>query len=129
MRRFSRVRNDAVVRAGEEDVGVLRIGRDVAGFAAARPSYGRLDAAAGRTAAAAEAVGARHAHRAVVLLRAADVIRHVLGRDDVVELLGREILRRPGALPPASTLNVTAPPPSLPRTTCFGSSGSIQRSW
>src|SRR5688500_20245915 len=32
---------------------------------------------------------------AVVLLRAADVIRHVRGGEDVVELRGREVLVRP----------------------------------
>src|SRR5439155_26732863 len=58
----------SVVRAGEEDVHVFRVGRDVARLAAA-DRVERLDAAAS-SAAASEAVVARDAERAVVLLRA-----------------------------------------------------------
>ena len=65
-------------------------------------------------------VAARHAQRAVVLLRAADVIRHVLGRDHVIELRRSENPGRPGALRDVARCSVTAPPPSLPSTTCFG---------
>ena len=83
-----------------EDVGILRIGRDVAGLRAAgavqRGRRRTAAAAAATTAtAAAEARVARHADRAAVLLRAADVIRNVLRRDDVVILRRRKVLRRP----------------------------------
>src|SRR5260370_42547484 len=40
---------------------------------------------------------AGNANAGVVLLCAADVIRNVLGRGDVIQLRGRETLRRPGA--------------------------------
>src|SRR6185436_10968760 len=91
----------AVIGAGVEDFDVLRIGRDVARLAAA-DGVERFGVAAGIAAAAAAAPGhavvARNAQRAVVLLRAADVKRHVPGRDHVVELLGRKALPRPAAL-------------------------------
>ena len=45
---------------------------------------------------------ARHAHGAAVLLRAADVVRHVLGRDDVVVLRRRDVLRASSPWPLAS---------------------------
>ena len=99
----------AVVAAGEEDVRVLRIGRDVARLGAARVvraghRIGRGATASTRaTAAAAPAAAkpprtrvARHADRAAVLLRAAHVIRQVLRRDHVVELARRIRARRPG---------------------------------
>src|SRR6202008_1381044 len=76
----------AVVGAGVEDVDVLRIGRDVAGLAAA-DGIERFGVAAGiaepAAAAPGHAVVARDAERAVVLLRAADVKRRVPGRDHV----------------------------------------------
>ena len=75
----------AAVAAGEEHVEVFRIGRDVAALAAADRVEDRRQAALARA-----GVGlAADAGRAVVLLRAADVIRHVLGREHVVELPGR----------------------------------------
>ena len=85
----------AVVRAGEEDVDVLRIRRDVAVLVAA-DRVERLHRPL--TAAAGDPVVARHAQRAVVLLRAAEMIGHMLGSDDVIELLGRESLVRPRPL-------------------------------
>ena len=92
----------AVIRAGVVDVEILWIGRDVAGLTAAHlvRRHGRnpSEPAAGDDAASAFARIARHAQRAVVLLRAAHVIRHVLGRDHMVELPGREILGRPRPL-------------------------------
>ena len=60
--------------------------RDPAGFAAARLEPVRD----------VQRAAARAAERGVVLLRAADVIRKVRRRDDVIELCGREILVRPG---------------------------------
>ena len=72
----------AAVAAGVEDVDVARVGRDVAALAAA--DLVELTAA-----------GARHAGGRVVLLRAAHVIRHVGGREDVVELRGRKVLIGP----------------------------------
>ncbi len=102
----------AVVRAREKHVDVLRVRRDIAGFSPPRPvgdihgAFGDAPAAAtaptstAPTAAAPESkarsVPVRgQAQRAVVLLRAANVVRHVRGRDHVVELSGREILVRP----------------------------------
>ena len=83
--------DQAAVAAGEEDVGVARIVGDVAALAAAD----RIEDAIGAAVAAARPAGrlARHARRAVVLLRAADVIRNVGRRDHVVELRRRA---RPG---------------------------------
>ena len=112
--RFRRVRNDPLLppakkTSGSRDparcsrVRILRRCRS----AVRRP--GRLRRIRGRPAGA-PATGlprrgrdrdghvARDADRAAVLLRAADVIRHVRGRDGVVELPGRVIALRPGAL-------------------------------
>ena len=75
VRRLSRVMKLPLFAAGEEDVGVLRIRRDVPVLAPA-DLVERIDPPL--ASAARHAVGARHAHRAVVLLRAAEVVGHVL---------------------------------------------------
>ena len=87
----------AVVAAREEDVRVLRIGRDVSRLASAG-GVERRRAAASAAAKSATGLFARDARGAAVLLRAADVIRHVLRRGDVIELAGRIITRGPRAL-------------------------------
>ena len=113
----------AVVRPRVELVGVERIGPDVTGLASAghvrhrhtaqrdvvRAERRGVAAGAGATTSAAPAPAAgaqpegggvpveRRAERAVVLLRAADVIRDVPGGRDVIELLRRKVLRRPRA--------------------------------
>ena len=104
VRRFSALEERAVVAAGEEDVRVLRIGRDVGRLRAADAVRIRTAGAAAATAAAAaaaappgEARRARHADRAAVLLRAAHVVRQVRRRDHVVELRRRVVARAPRA--------------------------------
>ena len=84
----------AVVRAGEVQVGIARVRCDVAGLAAAR-LVGRHR---WHAAEAARARVARHAQRAVVLLRTAHVERDMRGGDHVVELRGREVLVAPREL-------------------------------
>ena len=106
-------RQQAAVAAGVEDVGVFGIRRDVAALAAA--DVVELAAA-----------GARHAGGAVVLLRAADVIRHVRGGEDVVELRGRKVLVGPGLA--AVDRDVGAAVVALDHAAC-GRSGAIHRSW
>ena len=86
--------DQAAVAAGIEDVGIVRVARDVAAFAAAHGIEHLIGATAGPTRAALR-LPAGHARGAVVLLRTADVIRHVSGRDDVVELRRRHRLRGP----------------------------------
>ena len=103
VRRSSRVEERAVVAAGVEDVGIPGIGRDVAGLRAAGAVECRRRATAAAASAAATAAAApaaevrvaRHADRAPVLLRAADVIRDVARRDGVVILRRRDVLRAP----------------------------------
>ena len=102
----------AVVRAGVEEIGVARIGADVAGLSAtcnvryshaARRDISRSYSATTSTDSAAPAAQTegsripvvRNAERGIVLLRPADVIRDVLGGDDVVKLLGGERLIGP----------------------------------
>src|SRR6185295_19310728 len=65
--------DQAAVAAGEEDVGPPRIAGDVAALAAADRVEDLVGAAAGAAGSALRRL-ARHARRAVVLLRAADVI-------------------------------------------------------
>ena len=80
--------------------------------APARAAAAATAAAAAAAAPAAEVRVARHADRAAVLLRAADVIRHVRRRDDVVELRRRD---SPAPVQRLRRRRVdTAPPPSLP---------------
>ena len=88
-------RDQAAVAARIEDVRVARIARDVAALAAAHRVEHLIGASARSPRAALRGL-ARHAGRAVVLLGAADVIRHVLRRDDVIELRRRHRLSRPG---------------------------------
>src|SRR5689334_2250452 len=81
---------EVTVAAGEDDVGIIGAGGDPTALAAAdlipvlladRPAIG----------------AARDAHRAVVLLRAADLVGNVRGGDDVVELgRGLVVLAGPG---------------------------------
>ena len=85
-------RDEAAVAAGEEQIRRPRIAGDVAALAAADRVEDLIDAA--RSAEAGRRL-ARKAGGAVVLLRAADVIRHVPGRNHVVHLRGRHRLRRP----------------------------------
>ena len=82
----------AVVGAGKEDVGVGRVRRDVARFAAAH-LVGRHRRVAAATTARVGVAG--RAQRAVVLLRAAHVEGQVSRRDHVVPLRGREVLVAP----------------------------------
>ena len=87
--------DDPGLIAAVKDVGVLWIGRDVPGLAAAgavQPvSGGRLGVAQVQSAVA------RHASRSVVLLRAADVIGQIGGGRDVIKLRRGITLRRPGS--------------------------------
>src|SRR5579871_6908282 len=71
----------ALVIAGVDDVRIGRIGRDIAGFAAAhRIPVRTIDASA--VAAAGDGDGS------VVLLRAVNTIRNLVVGDDVIELRG-----------------------------------------
>src|SRR5688500_8867190 len=75
-------RHQSAVAASVEHVRVVRVGSDVAAFAAAGRVEDRWEAAfAGATLRL-----AADACRAVVLLRAAYVIRHMPGQEDVIEL-------------------------------------------
>src|SRR5206468_11078066 len=87
--------DQAAVAAREEDVRVAGIAGDVAALAATHRVEHLIGAAAGSPRTARCGL-AGHTRRAVVLLGAADVIRHVRGGDDMVELLGRHRLGRPG---------------------------------
>ena len=133
----------SVVAAGVEDVRVQRVWCHVARLGAAGTVECRRATAAASTPATATTTAtapaeirvARNANSAAILLGAADVIRHVARRCRVVILRRGKVLRRPrrrrrGPLPcGCPEVNDTAPPPSLPSTRCFGSSGSIHRSW
>src|SRR5204863_9505200 len=79
----------APVRSGKGDVGSIRNDSDVPALAPANViPITDVDAAG---------LAARPAQRRVVLLRAADAIREMIGGDDVIELRRRLILLRPGA--------------------------------
>src|SRR3954466_251655 len=71
------------VAPGVKNVDVARIRRDVAALATAD----RIHDVSGAV--------TRHAHGAVVLLRATDVIRHVCRGEYAVQLRGRKVLIRP----------------------------------
>ena len=106
-------RQQAAVAAGVEDVDVPRVGRDVAALAAAD----RVQLAG---------AAARHAGGRVVLLRAAHVIRHVRGREDVVELRRRIVLIGPALAAVGRHVRaavVAVDHPRADRTT------AIHRSW
>ena len=82
-------RQQAPVRSGKGDVGSIRNDGDVPALAPANViPITDVDAAG---------LAARPAQRRVVLLRAADAIREMIGGDDVIELRRCLILLRPGA--------------------------------
>src|SRR5262249_13771026 len=100
----------AVVGAGIVKVDVSWIGRDVSGLAAASLVGCDLTSATGTAEAPpTEIRRAVNAHRRGVLLGTADVVGHVPGRDDVVELPGRIVLVGPG---PLSDVDVVADGPA-----------------
>ena len=78
-------REQVAVAAGVHDVRIV----------AARGDPTRLAAAGLEPLGYVEVSSARAAERGIILLRAADVIRKMVRRDDVVELRGREVLVRP----------------------------------
>ena len=76
-------RQEPTVASRVVDVDIERIGGDVS----ALPATDVVEVVTGAI--------TRDTHRRVVLLRAANVIRHVLGREHVVQLCGRKALTGP----------------------------------
>ena len=76
--------------AGEKDVGIARIGRDIAALAAAHAVR-----VGGAASSASSAGAAGSADGGAVLLRAADMVRDLLGDGHVVELRGGVLLAGP----------------------------------
>src|SRR5437660_1764723 len=81
-------RDQAVIRAGKNDLRIFWRGRDPARLATAHvePVFARNTKSSG---------AAGNAHRRVVLLRAINVIRKIIVERDTIELCGRLILFAP----------------------------------